>query len=186
MITLDEHTLLLLHHLVASFYVDTDRPVTLGHNLGMVQVCAERPFGVFYGFMPFPAIIVQAAALLEGIITFHPFADGNKRVALLATYCFLYWNGIDLDIPVNADEFTVEIAEQKHDIATIARWVAVNTKKSPGSILRSILLAAILVFSNRWPQIVPLIPSVFWRLWIPQYPFGFFRYKIGEQRRQTS
>jgi len=34
-----------------------------------------------------------AAALCEGLVHHHPFADGNKRTGLLAARAFLYLNG---------------------------------------------------------------------------------------------
>lgn len=38
-----------------------------------------------------------AAAYGYGIATAHPFADGNKRAALLSMYVFLGLNGVELD-----------------------------------------------------------------------------------------
>jgi len=52
-----------------------------------------------------------AAVLCIGIARNHPFVDGNKRVALLATYAFLRVNGRELD----ADE--MEAAETIESVA---------------------------------------------------------------------
>lgn len=53
----------------------------------------------------------HAAALCIGLAKAHPFVDGNKRVALLATYTFLAINGVLLD----ADE--AETAETIEGVA---------------------------------------------------------------------
>jgi death on curing protein len=41
----------------------------------------------------FPSIHDKAAALFSGLIELHPFADGNKRTAVVATHTFYAING---------------------------------------------------------------------------------------------
>jgi death on curing protein len=43
-------------------------------------------------------VLALAVALLAGIAQNHPFAQGNKRVALVAARNFLQSNGYDLEI----------------------------------------------------------------------------------------
>lgn len=38
-------------------------------------------------------VIEEAAALCESLLQNHPFLDGNKRTAVVATAVFLRWNG---------------------------------------------------------------------------------------------
>ncbi len=68
---------------------------------------------------------------MEAIIRWHPFADGNKRTALLAVSAYLTVNGYVLLLPLSAVRFSVMIArEQKTDdktnrklIKDIGKWI---------------------------------------------------------------
>lgn len=42
-------------------------------------------------------VIEEAAALCESLLQNHPFLDGNKRSAIVATAVFLRWNGYRLE-----------------------------------------------------------------------------------------
>ncbi len=71
---------------------------------------AERPFRATYGQRRYVTIYEQAACLMEGMIRFHPFPDGNKRTALLVASLFLRANGIRLAIGTDAVDFVVGVA----------------------------------------------------------------------------
>lgn len=99
---------------------------------GLVKAIAERPNQILYdGFVPFEDIFSKAASLMEGIIRMHPFFDGNKRTALLATMAYLELNGYTMVLPLSAVRFTVNIARcEKNDpeetrklIQKIAKWI---------------------------------------------------------------
>ena len=65
-----------------------------------------------------------AAAYGHGIVTAHPFVDGNKRVAFLTMYIFLSLNELELVVP--EPEVVVvmrELAAGELDEAGLARWV---------------------------------------------------------------
>lgn len=65
-----------------------------------------------------------AAALCIGLAKGHPFVDGNKRVALLATYTFLAINGLVLDAEeMDAAEVMEAVAASELDEATVAEWL---------------------------------------------------------------
>jgi len=113
--SLDGEALKFFHEILIDFYKNTGDPISRGYSEGMVQVCVERPTTDIYNLIPFPHILHKAAVLMNTIINFHPFVDGNKRVALLATYFFMYWNGYNLVIPEDAADFTIEIAQGKHN-----------------------------------------------------------------------
>ena len=55
---------------------------------GALESALARPQMGYYA-----DIIAEAAALMESLIQNHPFIDGNKRVAFLATKAFLDMNG---------------------------------------------------------------------------------------------
>jgi len=175
---------------LTDFYRNTADPITLGYSEGLVHACAERPFTDIYRFVPFPHTLHKAAVLMDTLIRFHPFIDGNKRVALLSTFCLLYWNGYNLKIPEDAAQFTVEIAEGKHAINDVLQWIVRNSKRNIFTILRSLLLSVMLppeeeeegekesaldVFTT--PLLVPMF--------LPSYPFRYFRYLIAKKTKRT-
>lgn len=66
-----------------------------------------------------------AAALCIGLARDHPFIDGNKRVALLATYTSLALNGHELDADEMDAADTVEsVAGGSLDEIDLAAWIA--------------------------------------------------------------
>jgi death-on-curing protein len=182
-IQLDYHTIMFLYSILVDLYKDTEDPITLGHSEGMVQVCVEKPFVDIYNFIPFPHTLHKASVLLESIINFHPFADGNKRVALLSMFFFLYWNGYDFHIPEDADAFTVEVAERKHDLNSIFLWINKYTKRTFGSALRHFLISS--YFSLEEPR-----PSALFQFFIPiiltAYPFMYFGYTYRKKTKAKS
>jgi death-on-curing protein len=58
------------------------------HTARLFASCA-RPFQTAFGDDLFDDDVAKAAALLHGIVSNHPFVDGNKRTATLATLLFL-------------------------------------------------------------------------------------------------
>ncbi|MGH2444715.1 MAG: type II toxin-antitoxin system death-on-curing family toxin [Candidatus Limnocylindria bacterium] len=70
-----------------------------------------------------------AAALCIGIAKGHPFVDGNKRVALLATYTFLAINGLVLDADETETAETIEAVAAGHlGEAALAKWIAAHVR----------------------------------------------------------
>jgi death-on-curing protein len=70
-----------------------------------------------------PSLFDLAAALCAGIVTNHPFIDGNKRAGYLAAHTFLELNGYSFR-PVEADIVTmiVALAAGAVDEGGIAAW----------------------------------------------------------------
>jgi hypothetical protein len=118
---------------------------------------------------------------METIIDFHPFADGNKRVALLATFFFLYWNGYDFVIPENAADFSIEIAEGKHKLNTILLWMMKNSRRTFSSILRNEFFTICVTLSNEPFRLESLL-SLFAPIILPVYPLTFFWDRIRRKR----
>lgn len=72
----------------------------------------------------------KAAALFESIILNHPFVDGNKRTATIATEFFLEINGLTLSAPDKAfEDFAVHIAESRPPLEEIEEWLKENTER---------------------------------------------------------
>jgi death-on-curing protein len=79
----------------------------------IVEAVIERPAHGFYGNTPFPDLFSRAASLMEAIIQWQPFVDGNKRTALIATSVYLSVNGYALILPLSAVRFAVMVALAK-------------------------------------------------------------------------
>jgi len=76
---------------------------------------------------------------MHSLIKFHPFVDGNKRMALLSAACYLFWNGYILDIPDGADTFVESCAENEVEYDIFLNWLAKNTVKTRFSVFRVLL-----------------------------------------------
>jgi death-on-curing protein len=179
-IWLDEDWLEVFYDILVDIYRDTDYPITVGYNEGMINVCVERPLTDIYNLIPFPHFLHRVAVLMETITRFHPFADGNKRVALLTVTYLLYWNGYDLTIPEDADQFTIEIAKGNKSLNDILSWIVSHSSRNVVSILRNLFCGSILQLGDSPTSIK--IANIFAPLLIPLYPFEFFRSKIRRKK----
>src|SRR5688500_15454131 len=63
---------------------------------GLLSSALARPKNLFAYGQPSPDLAALAAAYAYGIVRGHPFVDGNKRTALVATRTFLLLNGRNL------------------------------------------------------------------------------------------
>jgi death-on-curing protein len=71
---------------------------------------------------------VLAAAYGYGLVTSHPFNDGNKRVGFLAMYVFLGLNGLELEAeePEVVDPM-VAVADGRYAEEELAAWLREHT-----------------------------------------------------------
>lgn len=98
---------------------------------GLVDSIVQRPDQIIHGRIIFPDIFLKAASLMEAIIRWHAFTDGNKRTGLLATESYLDINGYFCFFPLHAVRFSVNVARTQGDdqkkidklIEDIARWL---------------------------------------------------------------
>ena len=76
-------------------------------------------------------LVEMAAAYTAGIVRNHPFIDGNKRTALLATRAFLFLNGYALE-PGEEDEVLtmVAVADDSLSESGLAAWLRRNSARS--------------------------------------------------------
>jgi len=183
-ILLDKDILKTFHEILVSLYEKTEVPITLGYSEGMIQVCIERPLTDIYNFIPFPHLLHKATILMDTIINFHPFVDGNKRVALLATYYFLYWNGYDLIIPEDAADFTIGIAKGKHNLNNTLSWLSRNSIRNFRTILRNKIISIYLWSISDNPRFQSLYSAFLLPMVFTPYPFLFFRYLIAKKARK--
>src|SRR5437879_5801300 len=86
---------------------------TVGYNTkGLIDVGIEWAKDRIDYYLPSSGLLHRAAAMTFAYVNFHAFNDGNKRTALLATSFFFFLNGYVFDIPTDAPDFTVEVAER--------------------------------------------------------------------------
>lgn len=67
-------------------------------DLGLLDSACHRPQASFLGREAYPMLTGKAAALMHSLAGHHALADGDKRLALLATVVFLRINGNVLDL----------------------------------------------------------------------------------------
>jgi death-on-curing protein len=78
---------------VSILWPGTD-PVQKGEcrDRGLLESAVNRPFQSAFGEDAYPNTLEKAAALFQSLIANHPFANGNKRTAVLALQVFLVAN----------------------------------------------------------------------------------------------
>jgi death on curing protein len=135
-ILLTEEWLKQLYQVLIDFYKNTDDPIRSGfpivtdYSPSMLNACVNRPRTKIFGQTIYPHVLQRAAISMHSIINFHPFVDGNKRMALISTYYYLLWNGYTLNIPYNADEFFIKAAKEHLASNAILEWLKKNTSRT--------------------------------------------------------
>lgn len=96
---------------------------------GLLESAIARPMASAFGEDAYPSIFEKAAALLDSLSRNHPFVDGNKRTATVATILLLERNGFRRAWnPSEALQFILAVAQGQRTIAEIAEWLANNTQ----------------------------------------------------------
>jgi len=96
---------------------------------GLLESALDRPRNLL-AYEPQSSIFQLASALCVGIAKDHPFADGNKRTALLATRAFLYLNGYAVE-PKEDDEVLtlVAVADDSIKETELSAWLRQNSTR---------------------------------------------------------
>ncbi len=97
-------------------------------DYGALAAALARPFQTFAGNELYPDVLSKAAALIESILTNHPFVDGNRRTGYVLMRLLLKKSGIDIN--VGEDEkyaFVIKIARGEMHHSDILSWLAQNT-----------------------------------------------------------
>jgi death on curing protein len=94
---------------------------------GLLESALDRPRNLV-SYEPDSSLFRLAAALCIGIAKNHPFNDGNKRTALLATRAFLYLNRYALE-PQQDDEVATLVAVADGSLCQdeLESWLARNS-----------------------------------------------------------
>jgi death-on-curing protein len=91
---------------------------------GMLDSAIRQPFQTFDNVELYPGVIDKAVRLGYGLITNHPFIDGNKRIGTHAMLVMLDINGINLQYnDEDLINLILEIAAGKADDRVLHAWV---------------------------------------------------------------
>ena len=100
---------------------------------GLLDSALARPLNLV-AYAPddaLPDVSALAASYTVGLAKNHPFVDGNKRAAFLATGLFLYLNGYRLNVS-QAEATVTMLAVATGDITedAFAAWLRLHTTKN--------------------------------------------------------
>lgn len=123
-------------------------------NQGNLDAVTRRPELKINNEYVYKDSFSKAASILEGIIRWHPFADGNKRTALLATIYYLKLEGYGLAVPLSAVRYTVTIAKNNNTddkstqklIKKISRWLRAHSGSSKLDLLSRIIFYIVIPY----------------------------------------
>lgn len=93
-------------------------------DLGLLKSAIGRPQTTFDGRDLYPDIWHKASALMESLISNHPFIDGNKRTSIASTVLFIRRNGVHLKFTQQEIEiFTLDMALKKMSLKDATGWL---------------------------------------------------------------
>lgn len=93
-------------------------------DLGRLESAVASQTQEVFGEDIYKEIFEKSAALIRNIIGDHPFADGNKRTAMLAGITLLELNGYRLTVAKGGlEDFAVQVAVEHLEIPAIAEWL---------------------------------------------------------------
>jgi death-on-curing protein len=92
-------------------------------DLGLLSSALARPHNISL-YEPESDIAKLASGYAYGICKNHPFIDGNKRTAFVATYIFLELNGYHLKTTLEDEYFTfLKLAEGSLSEKEFIEWI---------------------------------------------------------------
>jgi death-on-curing protein len=94
-------------------------------DIKALESAITRPFMTFDKENLYPTPILQATALIESLISNHPFVDGNKRIGHVMMRLFLMQNKIDIKATQSEKyEFVMNIANGQLNFDQIKAWIS--------------------------------------------------------------
>jgi death-on-curing protein len=97
-------------------------------DIKALESAIARPFMTFDQQDLYPSPIEKASALIESLISNHPFIDGNKRIGYVLVRYYLLENKMDIKASQSDKyDFVMTIAEGKSSIEKISSWISDHT-----------------------------------------------------------
>lgn len=95
----------------------------------LLQSALAAPFQSFSGTDAFPSLQQKAARLAYGLVSNHPFIDGNKRIGAHTMLVFLELNGIVLEYSQSElSDLFLSVATSEQDYEDILRWFLLHER----------------------------------------------------------
>lgn len=120
MIRFSKEKILLLHKLLIEQTGGEDGV----RDMGLLESAIAACDATFDGQDLFPTKEEKAARLCTGLVSYHAFVDGNKRIGVYVMLTFLEVNGIRLN--VTDDELVtigLSLAQSKMKYEELLQWV---------------------------------------------------------------
>ena len=96
-----------------------------------LESAINRPFMTFDQKELYPSPIDKAAALIESLISNHPFIDGNKRIGYVLMRYFLLEKGLDIKATQSEKfDFVIKIAQSQLSFEQIRAWLSEKAIKN--------------------------------------------------------
>jgi len=94
-------------------------------DINALESAITRPFMTFDQKDLYPSLTAKASALIESLISNHPFIDGNKRVGYVIMRYFLLTSGFDIQATQSEKfEFVIKIAQNQLTFGQINSWIS--------------------------------------------------------------
>ncbi len=101
---------------------------------GLLESAVLMPQQQFGGSYLHEDVAAMAAAYLFHICSNHPFVDGNKRTAVLASLVFLAVNGVErFPAPEGLERMTMGLAAGEIDKGELTGWMRTTLVSESGS-----------------------------------------------------
>ena len=104
-------------------------------DLGLLESAVMAPQQTFGGEFLYSSVFAMAAALWHGIVSNHPFVDGNKRTGLRSGHVMLLINGWNLTLSEDeVAELTLRIAMGELGREELAEVIEKHVIELPGTM----------------------------------------------------
>jgi len=114
---------------IHSILIDEYGGLTGIRDKNLLESALLRPYQTFDKKDLYKTPVQKAAALIESLITDHPFIDGNKRFGYVAMRLSLLEAGLDINASEDEKyEFVIEIAKGNLNFSEICAWINNNLK----------------------------------------------------------
>ncbi len=126
--SISKNAILAMHDMLAK---ETGGDPSL-RDTGLLESALAAPFAAFGGVELYPTAAEKAARLGFALMKNHPFADGNKRIGMLALLTFLTLNGSPLQTSsseVSRVGFAVASGEMGYE--ALLSWVLSGLRPHP-------------------------------------------------------
>ena len=98
---------------------------------GALEAAVARPFATFDNNDLYPSPIDKAAAILESIVTNHPFIDGNKRTGYVLARLIILNAGLDIEASQEEKyKLVIAVSKSQLNFDQIREWLTQKQKKN--------------------------------------------------------